>query len=87
MSVFLKLILHTTRAVMLVRFNAGDIVRGDLSEKEFTFVEGLAKNSAENFSSQTLVELLTAYEREGGAYISSLPLELALVNIIGTFDK
>lgn len=82
MSVFLKLILHTTRAVLLVRFGAPDVVKDDLSEKEFKFVADLAK-TGENFSSQTLVELLTAYERTTGAYISSLPLELALVNIIG----
>ena len=80
MSVFLKLILHTTRAVMLVRFGAGNSVKDDLSEKEFEFVSGLAK-TGDNFSSQTLVELLTAYERTTGAYISQLPLELALVTI------
>lgn len=80
MSVFLKLILHTTRAVMLVRFGAGDIVKDDLSEKEFSFVSSLAKGESQ-FSSQILVELLTAYENTKGAYISSLPLELALINI------
>ena len=81
MSVFLKLILHTVRAVMLIRFNAGNIIKDDLSEKEFLFVTDLAKK-ADGFSSGTLVELLTAYENTKGAYISSLPLELALVNII-----
>jgi DNA polymerase-3 subunit gamma/tau len=82
MSVFQKLILHTARAVLLVRFGVGDLVRDDFSEKEFEFVSGLAKKEGA-FSSQTLVELLTAYERTTGAYIPQLPLELALVNIIG----
>ncbi len=82
MSVFLKLILHTTRAILLVRFGAGQIVKGDLSEKEFAFVEKMSKQEG-TFSSGTLVELLTAYERTTGSYIPSLPLELALVNIIG----
>ena len=81
MMVFLKLILHTTRAVMLVRFNAGDIVKEDLSLNEFAFVADLGKKFPETFSSQTLLELLTAYENTRGAYIPSLPLELALVNI------
>ncbi len=80
MSVFLKLILHTTRAVMFVRLGVESLVKDDLSEKEFQFVSELAK-TGENFSSQTLIELLTAYERTSGAYISQLPLELALVNI------
>ena len=83
MSVFLKLILHTVRAVLLIRFGADHIVKDDLSGREFDFISKLAKN-ADNFSSQTLVELLTAYEQTTGAYIPSLPLELALINIINT---
>lgn len=81
MSVFLKLILHTTRAVLLVRFGAEGSVRDELSEKEFKFVTELAKRDGA-FSSATLHELLTAYERTGGAYIPQLPLELALISII-----
>jgi DNA polymerase III subunit gamma/tau len=81
MTVFLKLILHTARAVLLVRFGASDIIKDELSEKEFSFVGEFAKGES-TFSSRTLVELLTAYERTQGSYISSLPLELALVNII-----
>lgn len=82
MSVFLKLILHTTRAVLLIRFGAPDIVKGDLSEKELSFVTELSKKDGA-FSSGTLVALLTAYEQTVGAYIPQLPLELALVSIIG----
>lgn len=81
MSVFLKLILHTARAVLLTRFGASSIIKDELSEKEFKFIEELSKKE-NSFSSKTLVELLTAYENTTGAYISSLPLELALVKII-----
>jgi DNA polymerase-3 subunit gamma/tau len=81
MSVFLKLILHTTRAVLLVRFGAPAVVRDELSLSEFAFVEQTAQKSG-SLSSHTLLELLTAYERTTGAYIPSLPLELALIAII-----
>ncbi len=81
MSVFLKLILQTTRAVLLVRFGAENSVKDELSEKEFKFVSETGKNG-EGFKSSVLVELLTAYEMTGSSYISQLPLELALVNII-----
>ncbi len=81
MAVFLKLILQTTRAVLLVRFGAGDSVKSDLSDKEFSFVNEMSKKEGA-FSSSVLVELLDAYEKTTGAYISQLPLELALVNII-----
>jgi DNA polymerase III subunit gamma/tau len=83
MSVFLKLILHAARAVLLVRFGATKVVSGELSEKEMTFVSDIAKRDGV-FSSQTMIELLTAYERTTGSYIPSLPLELALINIIGS---
>lgn len=83
MSVFLKLILHTARAVLLVRFGATGSVKDELSEKEFDFVSSLAKGDTD-FSSKVLTDLLSALEQTSGAYISELPLELALVNIIGT---
>lgn len=79
-TVFLKLILHTVRAIMLVRFGTESLVKDDLSEKEFEFVKGLAKGDGQ-LSSGVLVELLSALEKTNGSYISSLPLELALVNL------
>ncbi|MFZ2522433.1 MAG: DNA polymerase III subunit gamma/tau [Minisyncoccia bacterium] len=83
MSVFLKLILQTTRAVLLVRFGTENSVKNKLSEKEFEFVSKIAKASGD-FSSKTLIELLNSYERVGTSYIPSLPLELALINIINS---
>ncbi len=80
MSVFLKLILHTARAVLLVQSGATKLVEDELSRSEFEFVSTQANASA--LSSLKLVELLTAYERTTGSYIPSLPLELALINII-----
>jgi hypothetical protein len=81
-SVFFKLILRSARAILLLRFGAGHIVKGELSEKEFVFLSSLA-DSDKVFTSQTIVELLTALELTTGAHIASLSLELALVDIIG----
>ena len=82
MSVFLKLVLHTARAVLLFRFGAGHIVKNELSKEEVNFVESLSTKDSP-FSSAVLVELLSAYEAIKTAYIPSLPIELALINIIG----
>ncbi|MFZ2522928.1 MAG: DNA polymerase III subunit gamma/tau [Minisyncoccia bacterium] len=79
-AVFLKLVLKTMRAILLVRFGADHIVKDDLSESEFEFVSKIAKGSG-NFSSKTLVELLDALERTNLSYISTLPLEIALINL------
>lgn len=81
MTVFIKLILHVSRAILLFRFGAEGIVKNDLSEMEYDFVSDLAKKDTV-FSSKVLVELLNALDQTTGAYIASLPLELALVNII-----
>jgi DNA polymerase-3 subunit gamma/tau len=81
MLVFLKLILHKARALLLSRFGAGDFLKSELSVKELKFIEDLSKKEG-SFSSSTLVELLTAYERIRTAYIPSLPLELALISLI-----
>ncbi len=81
MGVFLKLILHTARAVLLARFGAMNSLKDELSEKEMIFVADIAKSNSE-FSSKTLIELLTALEETIGSYISQLPLELALIRII-----
>ncbi len=80
-GVFLKLILKNLRAILLVRFGAIKSVKDDLSEGEFDFVSKIAKGPG-NFSSKTLIELLEAEERIGISHISSLPIELALINII-----
>lgn len=80
MSVFLKLILQTVRAILLVRFGATNIVKDELSETEFVFVNLFKANPA--FTSQTLIELLSAYESTVSSYIPQLPLEIALVKLI-----
>ncbi len=80
LSVFLKLVLHSVRAVLLLKFGKESLVKDDLSQNEFEFVSKLAKES-DNFSSSVLVELLSALENTTGSYIPSLPLELALINI------
>jgi DNA polymerase-3 subunit gamma/tau len=80
MSIFIKLILHTVRAVLLTKLNASHIIRDDLSEKEFEFVTNTA-NKEGTVSSQVLLELINAYENTTSAYIPQLPLELAIVNI------
>ncbi len=80
MTVFLKLILHTVRCIMLVKFGNEALVKDDLSQNEFDFVLKIAKSES-TFSSSVLVELLNALEKTSGSYITSLPLELALVNL------
>ncbi len=83
MSVLLKLLLAKMRAILLVRFGSATLVKDSLSEEDFSFIGTLAKDKTAEVSSTTIIALLDAYTATGKAYISSLPLELALVSIAG----
>jgi DNA polymerase-3 subunit gamma/tau len=86
MSIFLKLILHKVRLILLLRY-AKDMEKGikeDLSKEDFDFLSKLAKEM--DINSKVLETLLDAYQQTGYSYITQLPLELALVKIIGQED-
>lgn len=98
MGLLLKLILQKMRAILLISFGSADMIKGDLSEEDFDFVSkiahstdsasslragsGQAGSSQVKIGSDTLIKLLDAYTATSRAYISSLPLELALIEII-----
>lgn len=86
MSIFLKLILHKVRLVLLLRY-AKDMekdIKEDLSKEDFDFLSKLAKEM--NVNSKVLEILLDAYQQTKYSYISQLPLELALVKLIKQDD-
>ncbi|MBU1046459.1 DNA polymerase III subunit gamma/tau [Patescibacteria group bacterium] len=83
-QLFLKLILHKLRAILLVRF-AKDMlktVRDDFSEIDFEFIQELANRNDSNLNSKTLVSLIESSSLIKQSYISQLPLELALMELI-----
>lgn len=90
MTVFTKLILQKLRAVLLLRYAPGmkDSLRSDFSEHDFSELEGMAKGGksegkASGISSLAVVEFLHASDALGRAAIPELPLELAVVKLIG----
>jgi hypothetical protein len=84
MSVFLKLVLHHARAVLLLSFASKEgekMIEGEFSDLQIESIKKLAAKKV--LSPEILIELLFAYERTQGSHIQSLPLELALVKVIG----
>jgi DNA polymerase III subunit gamma/tau len=81
-KIFLKLILHKARLVLLLRYakDMHEDIKKDLSEKDFKFLKELGENSGVN--SRALKILLDAYTETSTSYIPQLPLELALMKII-----
>jgi hypothetical protein len=60
-----------------------DAIARELSEGDFKFIEALAADKNANITSQVLSELLSAYSATGSSSIPELPLELALVKLLG----
>ncbi len=85
MKIFLDLVVRKVRFVLLLRFAPAikDEVRGNCSEEDFTFLEKLAKEAGKTLASKELMSLLSAYTDLRTASIPTLPLELALLRIIG----
>jgi DNA polymerase-3 subunit gamma/tau len=84
MKVFLKLLLHKVRSIMLLKYapDMEEDIKGQFSEEDLLFLKEMSGEKENKITSQVLIELLEAYTATGRAYIPQLPLELALVKII-----
>ncbi len=85
MSLYLKLIIIKFRMAMFLRYapKLEDTMRGDLSDADLDKLKSLlSKDKKGILRSTTLSILLEAYENIGNAFISELPLEIALINIL-----
>jgi DNA polymerase III subunit gamma/tau len=86
MELYLKLIISKFRTAVLTKYapKLSKEMGGDLSDGDMEFLEGLVKNDKDGMlRSPSLAVLLEAYQNIGSAFISELPLELALVEILG----
>mgnify|MGYP001619477761 CR=1 FL=1 len=85
MKVFLRLLLERLRDILLLRF-AKDLekeMQENFSETDFAFFKKVSGNKNSNINSKTLDEILRAYEETSFAAVKELPLELALIRLIG----
>ena len=85
MKVYTKLVLRQLRAALLLKYapaGAGSLL-SDFDEDEKKFLNTLIKENGKNITSGVLIELLTAYQLLDYSYIPELPLELALIKIVG----
>lgn len=86
MSLFLKLILQKVRLAVIIRYapNQVENMKGDINEEDLEFLKNLVKEDKKIiFRSKALSILLEAYANLSKSFISSLPLELALIKILG----
>lgn len=85
MKLYLKLIIMKFRMAIILRYapKLQEDMRGDLGEEDLKFLQDLVKTDKDGIlRSGVLSVLLEAYQNIDNAFISELPLELALVKII-----
>ena len=98
MKLYFKLIIQKFRMAIILRYaprlisNPSTTLRasmaGDLSEADLEFLQTLVKQDKEGMlRSPALVILLEMYQNIDNAFITELPLELALVKIIGQDEQ
>lgn len=88
MRMYMKMILEKIRYILLARLSSvmERELQDELSEHDFAFISCM-KKEGKNIKSDTVVELLNAYERLGYAYMPELPIELALMRLAGKEEK
>ncbi len=86
MKLYLKLVILKFRMAIILRYapKLEKQMAGDLSEDDIEFLRTLVKSDSKGMlRSKTLATLLEAYADIDNAFIPALPLELALVKILG----
>ena len=85
-KLYFKLIIQKFRMAIILRYapKLKEEMAGDLSEADLGFLKDLVKTDKEGMlRSGALTILLDSYENMDNAFITELPLELALVRILG----
>ncbi len=80
---FVSILLERIRIVLILK-NAPNLakeLKDQVSEDDWSVIESIAKDGESKISSGTLKAFLDVYDSTGSAYIESLPLELAVVDL------
>lgn len=83
MKVFLTLVLHKLRSILLLRYapEMEEFIQEEFSDDDFTFLKTASKKQGTRINAAALKELLDAYSAIGYASLPQLPLELALIEL------
>lgn len=84
-STYLELVLRTLRFALLVRYakSMHEGIKADVGEDEFNYLLEKAKDAKSGISSSIISEFLKAKEEMNISALPELPLELAVIRILG----
>ncbi len=85
MRVFARLLLQKIRFILLLRFaaNMERDIEDALSADDLVFLKQYVQGKGANITADVLRELIIAYDELPRAVITELPLELALIRVLG----
>jgi DNA polymerase-3 subunit gamma/tau len=89
MKVYLKMLLAKLRGVLLLRYapTSENVLKDEFTPDDLVFLKTLASDAGKRINSHVLSEFLAASRDIGFSAIASLPLELALIRIMGGEPK
>ena len=85
MVTYIELLLRTIRFALLVRYSKSmhESIKEEVGEDEFAYLEEKAKDAKSGVSSAVVSEFLKAREEMDISALPELPLELALIRLLG----
>lgn len=85
MKMYLSLILSKVRALLMIRFvkNFDKKLEDSFSQDDVQFLKKISENNEVKINSDILLILLKAYDQINKSIVPELPLELALIEIVG----
>ncbi len=85
-KVFAKILISNMRIGLLLRYapDTRDEILKSVSESDKEFFQEVLQEKRGIFTSKTLVTLLDAYLKIDSSFVKSLPLELAIIEILGS---
>ena len=84
-KIFLTLLLHKIRFILLLRFSKGleSHIEEQFANEDFLFLKKISSDKNSHINAALLGELLNAYTYIGLSHVPQLPIELALIKVLG----
>jgi len=81
-KLFIALVLEKIRVILIIKNSNINDAGKDISEDDMKILKDISSDSSAKVNSAMLRELLKAYDATSHSYIESLPLELAVIDLI-----
>ena len=88
MKIFLTLLLHKIRYILLLRFASEleSYIKKQFTNEDFLFLKKISSNKNSHINAALLQELLNAYTYVGLSNVPQLPIELALLKVLNSSE-